>query len=580
VDQPHLYTARISLLDGKDQLDSEAVSFGIRMLQLDPVHGLRINGESVKLRGSCIHHDNGPLGAISMPAAEERRIRTLKAAGFNAIRSAHNPVSTAALDACDRLGMLVIDEAFDVWTSGKSDFDYAVDFPQWWERDVEAMVTKDFNHPCVVMYSIGNENPETGSPAGSTWARRLAEHVRSLDHTRFVTNGINPMVSMLETLLAQLASLSGTDDARPGGGVNTMMADTRTMMAAVQTSDAATQRTEESFAVLDVAGMNYADSRYPMDGQLFPDRIIVGSETWPTAIAENWALVRGDSRIIGDFTWTGWDYLGETGIGALRYADDSGPAPTGMSAGYPELVAGCGDIDITGRRRPVSYFREIVFGLRSEPYIAVDRPDRYGQEATRATPWAWSDSESSWSWPGAEGKPVRIEVYSDADEVELSLDGVSLGRASVGAERSFRAVFKIAYRPGELTATAYRDGRASTSSSIRSAGSEIIVLVDADRTLVRADHTDLAYLDIALTDSSGVVHSTLVRNVDITLDGPAALQALGTSNPSPTDNFTDSSCTTYQGRALAVIRPTAAGQVTVTVNVSGCAPVVVSLIAE
>ena len=415
VESPSLYVVQLELHDGERPADEEAVTFGIRTLQVDAQRGLRINGQEVKLRGSCIHADNGPLGTAAFPRAEERKVELLKAAGFNAVRSAHNPISSAFLEACDRLGMLVMDETFDIWTSGKSDFDYSVDFAQWWERDVEALVAKDVNHPSVILYSIGNEIPETGNPIGSMWGRRLAEKIRSLDDTRFITNGVNGFVSVIDMIIPALKARR--DESADAGGVNGLMNGFAELMGGLQSSEPVTERTEESFAVLDVAGMNYGDARYELDRGLFPNRVIVGAETWPTQIAQNWALVTAYPHVIGDFTWVGWDYLGEVGIGIVRYAVDGASSNT-FIADYPGLTAWCGDIDITGHRRPASYYREIVFGLRRQPYIAVQRAERNGQDIAVATPWAWSDSISSWTWEGFEGKPIHVEVYAAADEVE------------------------------------------------------------------------------------------------------------------------------------------------------------------
>nr|WP_314841457.1 glycoside hydrolase family 2 TIM barrel-domain containing protein [uncultured Microbacterium sp.] len=578
VDTPHLYDVALTLRDADALIDRETVVLGIRSLQLDPHHGLRINGEIVKLRGACIHLDNGPLGVVSMRAAEERKVARLKAAGFNAIRSSHNPMSTALLDACDRLGMLVMDETFDMWTSGKSDDDYAFDFPQWWERDVEALVTKDFNHPSVIFYSIGNEIPETGNPIGSTWGRKLAEKVRSLDSTRFVTNGINPFVAMLDTIVPQMQARRSAAAAEEGG-VNTMMAGFGQMMGQIQASEAATQRTEESFAVLDVAGMNYADARYVPDRDTFPDRIIVGTETWPNSIADNWRLVLADARVIGDFTWTGWDYLGETGIGTVRYVSDESSGSASFSGGFPELTAWCGDIDIIGTRRPVSYYRETVFGLRSEPYIAVDRPERYDTPIAVATPWSWTDSIASWSWPGFAGRAIRVEVYSDADEIELLNDGQAIERRSVGESKAFRAIFEIEYQPGELTAVAYTDGVETGRTSIRTARPEVVIQASVERHEYRVDGTDLAFIELALTDREGVVHNGLDRPVTVRVDGPAVLQALGSGNPSTEESFVIDRHRTFDGRILAVVRPTGSGDITVTVTADDVTPASVRLTA-
>lgn len=565
VDAPALYSLRLELLVDDVSVDDQTIDFGIRSLQLDPMLGLRINGETVKLRGACIHSDNGPLGAISMLAAELRRVRILKEAGFNAIRSAHNPASSALLDACDRLGMLVIDETFDMWTSGKSDFDYSFDFPQWWERDVESMVLKDVNHPSVIFYSIGNEIPETGTSIGATWGRRLVAKVRSLDPSRFVTNGINGFVSMLDTIVPQMnerrESATTTD-----GGVNTLMAGFGQMMEYIQASEEATARTEESYSVLDVAGMNYSHSRYESDARDFPDRIIVGTETWPCSIVGNWALVERLNHVIGDFTWTGWDYLGETGLGAVRYTDGTASG-SGFSKGYPELTAWCGDIDITGRRRPFSYFRESVFGLRSDPYIAVQRPENHGREIAVSTPWSWTDSTGDWSWPGFEGSPVIVEVYADADEVELLLNEAVIGRSAIV---DFRAQFETTYQTGELVAIAYRDGIQSGRYAVNTEPASL--QATADRTRVAGDGTDLVFLDISIGGGAD-------RAVSLHIEGPAVLQGFGSGSPVTTETFHDLTHRTFDGHALAVIRPTGRGPITVTAAGQGLAAARIDLIA-
>ena len=394
VDHPQLYRAVVTATHEDVEIDEKTVIFGIRKLQLDPVHGLRVNGEAVALRGACIHHDNGILGAATIGRAEERRIELLKAAGFNAIRSSHYPASSSLLDACDRIGVLVIDEAFDIWTQGKSAFDYSLAFADWWERDIEAMVTKDRNHPSVIMYSIGNEIPETGDPHGSALGRRIAEKVRSLDDTRFVTNGINGIVSTLEEVLA-------TTSRESADGVNDVLADDTGVANPINAAEFITRRTEESFSVLDVAGMNYGEARYELDRELFPNRIIVGSETFVAQIAMGWDLVERLPHVIGDFTWTGFDYLGEVGLGRHPFADEK---DTFLGA-FPWVAAWCGDLDLTGYRRPQSYYREIVFGLATGPYIAVLRPTER-ERVAQATQWAWTDSTSSWSW--------NVEARSDS----------------------------------------------------------------------------------------------------------------------------------------------------------------------
>ncbi|MFJ9626224.1 glycoside hydrolase family 2 TIM barrel-domain containing protein [Streptomyces sp. NPDC101175] len=569
VDSPHLYGCQVALSSEGDPVDSDSVVFGIRSLQLDPEQGLRLNGRTVKLRGACVHHDNGPLGAATYARAEERRVELLKDAGFNALRMSHHPMSRAMLEACDRLGMLVVDETFDVWTSAKSGFDYSLHFPEWWERDVEAMVAKDYNHPSVIMYSIGNEIPEVGSPAGAAWGRRLAEKVRSLDSTRYVTNAVNGFLAVMSELAA--LRRQHTEAAEEGGGINSQMADAGDMINYVSASDLVTQRTAESFAVLDVAGMNYAEARYSLDRELFPNRIILGTETFPTRIDGNWQLVEQHGHVIGDFTWTGWDYIGEVGIGRPQFATPEHPRPE-HTAPFPHLLAGCGDIDITGHRRPASYYREIVFGLRSEPYLAVRRPEHHGLTPIGG-PWAWSDSIASWTWPGFEGRPITVEVYSDADEVELLGNGNSFGRRPVGARHRFRTEFEVAYVPGELVAVAYRGGIETGRTSLQWAHGPVRLTAEPDRPVIESGGGDLAYITLTLTDADGTLHTAADRPVSIEVSGAGELVGFGSAAPASEERFDATTRHTHEGRALAVVRPTGTGKIRVLATAPDCEPV-------
>ncbi|MEV6544079.1 glycoside hydrolase family 2 TIM barrel-domain containing protein [Streptomyces sp. NPDC051665] len=579
-DTPDLYTATVTLKD----LDAETVVFGVRSLRLDPRHGLRINGETVKLRGACVHHDNGVLGAATFARAEERRVQLLKDAGFNALRMSHHPMSKAMLDACDRLGMLVVDEAFDVWTSGKSEFDYSLDFPEWWERDIEAMVAKDFNHPSVIVYSIGNEIPETGTPSGAARGRELAAKVRSLDHTRYVTNAVNGMLAVMSELgrLRRRSQAKAEHAADQGEaedkGINTLMADAGDMMNAISASGLVTEKTAESFAVLDIAGMNYAEARYALDHDLFPNRVILGTETFPTRIDGNWRLVEQLGHVIGDFTWTGWDYLGEVGIGRPQYLTPDTPRPA-HTAPYPYLLAGCGDLDITGHRRPASYYREIVFGLRTQPYIAVRRPEHHGR-TWAGTPWAWSDTVATWTWPGSEGEPVTIEVYGDADEVELLVNTRSSGRRPVGEEHRFRTEFETSYEPGELLAIAYRDGAETGRTVLRTATGTVRLRAEPDRPHITAHGGDLAYVTLSLTDPDGTLHTAADRPVRVEVSGAGVLSGFGSADPSTQERFDATERRTYEGRALAVLRPTGPGRIRLIASAPECAPVEVVVAVE
>ena len=404
-DHPYLYQCRVRLCDGGEVLDEESTTFGIRTLSLDPTRGLRINGQSVVFRGACVHHDNGVLGAATIDRAEERRVELLKAAGFNAIRSAHNPVSKAMLHACDRLGMLVMDETFDMWEQPKSEHDYALRFAEWWEQDVEAMVRKDINHPSVILYSIGNEIPEAGQPHGSRVGRALAEKIRSLDDTRYLTEAVSGMLIGGPEIVDELRNtvLGGADEPDGEAGPNSAMTNLADLMNQLMLAPSIDKRSAETFSYLDVAGYNYMDSRYGIDGEAHPNRVIVGSETHPTAIDVGWAGVLNNPHVIGDFTWTGWDYLGEAGSAVPstrsrgRQTQSRRPSSASIHGGRPGAPTSTSRA--TDDRSPTT--AEIVFGLRTEPYIAVGRPEYHGVTGRRHP--GRGGLVSSWSWPDGQG---------------------------------------------------------------------------------------------------------------------------------------------------------------------------------
>ena len=586
-DQPHLYSCTTTLAQRDDEaaeLDRDITAFGIRSLQLDPTHGLRINGETVKLRGACVHHDNGPIGAATISRAEERRVELLKAAGFNALRSAHNPMSRAMLDACDRLGVIVMDETWDMWTENKVNHDFALRFEERWRNDVATLVRKDRNHPSVVLYSTGNEIPDVGSPLGAARARDIAEHVRSLDPHRYVTTGVQPMLA-IRGLIAKIPEILGfvespdsTEEVEPppteeaeSQGVNTQMAMWAMVKDQVMRDPIIAEGIEEVSASLDVVGYNYVSNRYLLDHELYPNRVIVGSETNVTDLGRDWPVICAHPHLIGDFTWTGWDYLGEVGIGRVGY-DDEEPVDRGVPgvvAPFPWLVAHTGDIHITGVRRPASHYREIVFGLRQEPFIAVQRPENAHKQIAYSGPWSWSDSLDSWSWDGHEGTAVDVEVYSADDEVELVLNGKTLGRQPVD---EFRAKFTTAYEPGELVAIAYSNGEETARIALRTASGPLHLEVESDRPEVAAGDTDLAYVTVRLTDADGVVNSMANRPVEVTVVGPGLVQGFASADHQSTEPFGSTTCTTYDGQALAVIRPTGPGVVELTFTADGLDP--------
>ena len=542
-DNPVLYMCRSILCDGENVIDSADVKFGIRTLSLDAARGFRVNGQTVKLRGACIHHDSGIIGAATYDDSQYRQIKILKEAGFNAVRISHHPAAPALLRACDELGMYVMDEFSDMWTRAKNNLDYALDFEKWWKTDVDLMVRKDFNHPSVVLYSVGNEIPEIGTDAGSYLCAQIAGRFKKLDPTRYTTAGINGVFAAGDQMGRIMADLSKDMQASGEieGNVNDFMTVMDTKMDQIVVHDAISERLEKACGSLDVAGYNYMAARYEPDSMNYPNRVMVGSETYPPDIARNWTLVEKLPAVIGDFTWTGWDYIGEAGVGVPAYKFGEG----GFGAQFPCQLAYCGDIDLTGFRRPLSYYREVVFGLRKDPYIAVQDPHHYGETLIK-TPWVMSDAVSSWNWAGCEGKPVIVEVYADADEVELIQDGKTLGKK---APEAFKALFETEYNKGELVAKAYKDGTETGCFVLKTAGDAGIKVTK------NWEGDELIYLDVELADSEGNV----VTDRDILLTAEAEgceLLGFGSGDPKPLINYNEGKTKTWNGRAQIILKKT------------------------
>lgn len=567
-DSPYLYTIRTTLYNGGEVSDVYTDTFGIRKLQLDPKHGLRVNGKVVKLRGGCIHHDSGALGAATFGNAEERRVRKLKEAGYNAIRSAHHPMGKALLRACDKLGVYVMDEFSDVWTTTKALYDYGTRFADYWEKDVTNMVLKDYNHPCVILYSIGNEIPETGNKFDVQWGKKLTDKIRSLDSTRYVMNSLNLMLSVMNRMEELIAS-AGLQNSGSTEEINSMMDSLGNKMGLLANLPMTIQLTEEACTQTDIVGYNYTEDRYALDAELHPDWILVGSETFPFNLPKNWSLVEKMPNVLGDFAWTSWDYLGESGIGKTKYVGEQGS----FMGEYPWRIAYCGTIDVNGKRRPISYWREIVWGLRKTPYVSVCPPERFGQQVNRVS-WSWSDSYESWNWPGYEGKPIEVEVYADADEIELFVNGKSVGVKKPDGEIPYFVTFETTYAPGEVKAVARKDGK-ETEYAITSAASGDCLKVEAEQQSIRAN-VEVGYVNISVADQNGVANPGVNTQVTVTVEG-GYLAGLCNANPTGEENYAADTCATFQGAALAVVRAAAPGTMTVTVSAEGYAPATVTL---
>lgn len=503
----------------------------------------------MKLKGGCLHHDNGPLGAASFPAAEERRVRLLKAAGYNALRSSHNPPSQALLDACDRLGMLMMTESFDAWAEGKVALDYHLYFRDWWERDTKAMVLSARNHPCVFSHSIGNEIPERdGHGDGVHWARKQADKVRSLDPTRPITSALNGF-SPPEEAAPFLPTIGGAP-----------VRQTRQLHERDYFGDQS-----RSFCdALDFVGYNYLWSRYAHDRERFPDRVIMGTETLASCTWESWQATVDNATVAGDFIWTCWDYLGEAGIGRVLREKDQHKLFGGP---HPWHQAWCGDFDICGFRRPQSYYREIMWGKRDGIALYALHPEHHG-EPYGGYGWEWLDVEPTWNYEEAwQGKPINVEAYADADEVRFVLNDQEVARVPV---EKLRARAELSYQPGRLEAQAYRAGQLVASASLETAGPPAQLRCTLDRSQLQADGLDLAFATIELLDSEGrPVHHQDLR-MHCTVSGAASLAATGCGNPTSDEPYMTASRMTYRGRALAIVRAgLAAGSAVLTISAEG-----------
>jgi len=555
---PRLYRAITRIIKDGKVLDEVETPFGVRSLAWSAEKGLLLNGAPIKLAGGSVHHDNGPLGAAAFDRAEERKAELLKAAGFNAVRTAHNPPSPAFLDACDRLGLLVIDEPFDVWTVSKRRYDDARFFHDWWQRDMDAMVKRDRNHPSIIMWGIGNEIPEVFTPEGAPIGKELADRIRSLDSTRPLTQ------------------------AFPGATYGT--------------------NPDAAIANVEIAGYNYnLAQNQEEDHRRVPGRIMMTTESFPAESFEQWNLTQQHSYIVGEFVWTAMDYLGESGIGAWSYgtpkqasgltqmkaflrkymasfgADGKSPIanfqngqpPSPLSPGFPWHAAYCGDLDLTGYRKPSSYYRDILWNGGDRVYATVRLPEPEDKKILAAG-WAVYPSLPSWTWPGEEGKPLTIEVYSAAERVRLYLNDKLLGEKPTGREQQFKAEFEVPYAPGILKAEGLREDRAVGQSILQTTGPAVRLKLSADRATLKANGQDLAFVTVEAVDERGRLQMNSNQRVHFTIHGAGTIAALGSGDGRSQDAYSGEVFNLFNGRALVIVRTTAkSGEITLDADAEG-----------
>lgn len=560
---PNLYSCRVVLPNKK----AYTTRFGIRTIEATAQGGLRVNGKPVLLRGGCLHHSQGLLGAATYDKSEDRRVRMMKEAGFNAIRSSHNPASRALLEACDKYGVYLMDEAWDMWYKHKTAHDYATDWKARHLDDLKAMVRHDYNHPSVIMYSIGNELTEPAQPEGKGYTTEIVNYLHSVDSTRLVTCGINIMIlygstipreQIMKNVAATAATLEGDMDSQ---NFNKMAAAAEILINRAVVSHAADSVVSETMDQLDVAGYNYGTVRYELDVKGHPQRVIVGSETYPQDITKNWRLVKQHPAIIGDFMWTAWDYVGEVGCGAWTYDK----AEDGFSKPYPWLLADLPAFDLIGHAGPNVAQARAAWEQTATPWIGVEPVNHSGEQVYKGG-WRGSNAVDSWSWRGCEGKMANVEVISTGAEVELQLNGTTVGTAKVGADDN-TARFQVTYTPGTLTAIA-RDasGKVIGKSELTTADSKLMLGIHPEETEIKAG--DICYVPVNLEDARGTVESNADVRVTVTVEG-GTLLAFGSANPRTAERYQSGTFTTYRGRAMAIVKASKHGPIIVRATAPG-----------
>lgn len=517
-DSPTLYRAIARVFVDGLLTDRLEATFGIRDVRVSANRGLQLNrGETLNLFGGNVHHDNGPLGAAAFAAAEERKVRLLKEAGFTAVRTAHNLPSSAFLQACDRLGLMVVNEIFDSWASAKLKHDYSEIFHDHWRRDLATMVRRDRNHPSIMMWSIGNEMYERGSER----AIALAEEMVGIVRQYIPAHPNNPM---------RLAT----------AGVNGLG-------SSGQWSDL-----DRLFSKLDVAGYNYELERHTEDHLRVPGRVIYAAESYQVDAFNSWAAVNDHSYVIGDFVWSAIDYLGEAGIGRVFESAETVRAHWEGSH-YPWHAAACGDIDFTGYRKPISWYRQIVWDRGASLYMAVEQPSPDGQE-WQLSQWAVPPMRADWSWPGNEGKPIQVEVYSRHPSVRLYLNDKLIGEQPTGRAEQFKAAFTVPYASGTLTAVGMRDGQELERFTLQTSGPAAAIRLTPESAELAADGQDLAFIVVEVVDAKGRRVFAADNAISFNLSGPGEIIAVGSADYTSDATYTATDRRVFEGRALLVVR--------------------------
>ncbi|WP_346863534.1 glycoside hydrolase family 2 TIM barrel-domain containing protein [uncultured Draconibacterium sp.] len=550
LESPELYNAEVTIKVANKVVDVYTQKFGIRSIEFSAEKGFLLNGKQVLLKGGCLHHDNGYLGAAAFDRAEQRKVELMKENGYNAIRSSHNPLSESFLKACDEIGILVITEFTDMWDSYKNKNDYHRFFNDYWESDLTNMILRGRNHPSIIMWSIGNEIPKKSIAEGVKIGEKLAAKVKELDDTRVTTEGVPNFLIH-------------------GGWKNS----------------------KDYFDVVDVAGYNYMEAAYESDHNKYPERVIYASESYPKEAYNYWTAAEKLPYVIGDFVWTAMDYIGEVSVGSSSYKKPedidkrSFQAMDGIPEGinpdlvfdmmeqmssptWPAFLSWCGDLDLMGDKKPQGLYRDVLWD-RSLLEVNVHEPIPDGL-VEDLSPWGWPKELPVWDWKGSEGKPLQVRVFTKASNVKLELNGKAIGEKTITEGDQHIAEFQVSYQPGTLTAIALEDGKEIARKILSTPGEASAIRLTADSETIKADRNDLSFVKIEVLDENGQLIVQNPVKIKIDVSGNGELIASGNANPSDMASVNNSEINTFRGKAQAIIRPfITAGEITITVSSDG-----------
>ncbi len=519
-ESPYLYTLTMNqYADGK-LLDTESHKVGIRTISVTKEGGFQLNGKSRKIKGVCLHHDLGPLGAAENKAALIRQIKTMKAMGCDAIRTAHNMPSTMQMDICDSLGMMVMAESFDMWIYPKCKNGYAKFFKEWSDRDIENLVLHHRNHPSIIMWSIGNEIPEQWSEEGVKISRHLQDICHRLDPSRTVTQGMDRAEAALKSGFAQVMDVPGFNYRVHKYEKNIAQLPQGFLLGS-ETASTVSSRGVYKFPVVVSDNAVYADGQCSSYDTEYC--------SWSNLPDDDWRCQEDYPWVIGEFVWTGYDYLGE---------------PTPYDTYWPSRSSYFGICDLAG--------------LPKDRYYLYRSHWRTDDHTIHVLP--------HWTWPGREGKVTPVYCYTDAPEAELFVNGKSQGRISHNKESRldrFRLRWNnVKYQPGELRVVAYNaDGSVMGETKVKTAGEPAALQLDvecpsSDDNTLKADGSDLAYITVSLTDKAGTFCPTLDDDITLSVEGAGTFEAACNGDATSLQSMREPTMKLFSGKAVFVVRST------------------------